>query len=77
MDTTGSAKTFANAAVTTTSVVTSNVTPDPNYDFVAPLLPQSFLERKGRQCGVCGMKIDYGKVYGFACGNSKCPCGWR
>ena len=27
----------------------------------------------GTQCGVCWMKFDYNKSYGYSCGNTGCP----
>jgi hypothetical protein len=51
---------------------------DPDYDFVPPLPEQKEIPRpKGRQCGECGMKFEYGKAYGFSCGNTRCPTGWN
>jgi hypothetical protein len=31
---------------------------------------------KGRKCGRCGMKFDYGKFYGYSCPQAACPMGW-
>lgn len=28
---------------------------------------------KGSQCGVCGMRFDYGKAYGYSCSVGNCP----
>ena len=58
----------------------SGVQPDPNYDFVPPLqdsLIKSQEPPRGRQCGECGVKFDYGVGYGYACPSNKCPMGLR
>lgn len=47
---------------------------DPDYDWVPPLKDQPPAKR-GSQCGECGMKFEYGKTYGFHCGNQRCPTG--
>ncbi len=52
-----------------------SITPDPNYDFVEPIEAPDQPAKKGRQCGLCGMKFDYGQTYGFCCGNNNCPTG--
>jgi hypothetical protein len=51
---------------------------DPDYDYVPPLPKpgQTTWQRKGTQCGECGMKFEYGRSYGFCCANSRCPTGW-
>ena len=43
---------------------------DEDYTLLTP--PQS--GNKGTQCGVCGMKFDYGVSYGYYCGRNNCPC---
>ena len=48
---------------------------DPNYDWVPPV--QSVNVPRGRQCGECGMKFEYGQNYGYACPSNRCPMGWR
>jgi len=48
-----------------------SITPDPEYDFIPPL--QAAPVKRGTQCGECGMKFEYGKSYGFCCGNLRCP----
>jgi len=56
-----------------------SVKPDPEYDYIKPL-PQTEpwgSQKKGTQCGECGMKFEYGKAYGFYCGNPRCPTGWN
>lgn len=51
---------------------------DPDYDYTPPLPERSERQRpKGRQCGECGMKFDYGVAYGYCCMNSRCPTGWN
>lgn len=53
------------------------IEPDPNYDWVPPItLKKSEGPPKGRQCGQCGLKFDYGVTYGYCCGHSSCPMGW-
>ncbi len=51
---------------------------DPEYDFTPPLPKPGELAPppKGRQCGECGMKFDYGTAYGYCCQNLRCPMGW-
>ena len=40
------------------------------YEIVRPLkMPQ----RKGIECGVCGMRFDDGKAYGYCCPQVNCP----
>lgn len=41
---------------------------DGHYELVPPRS-----DAKGIQCGECGSKFDYGKAYGFVCGNINCP----
>lgn len=56
------------------------ITPDPEYDFTPPLPPKEDIyanPKRGRQCGECGMKFEYGSSYGYVCGNSRCPTGWN
>ena len=43
-----------------------NITPDPNYELVPP-------QKKGIQCGQCGMKFDKDKAMGYVCSNNNCP----
>lgn len=51
---------------------------DPDYDFTPPLPKVGEIQRpKGRQCGECGMKFEYGQSYGFCCPNTRCPTGWN
>ena len=47
---------------------------DPAYDYVAPL-PKQQDRPRGRQCGECGMKFDYGVAYGYSCSSTRCPMG--
>lgn len=49
------------------------IKPDPDYDFIPPLKPIDGIGPKGIQCGECGQKFDHYKVYGYVCGNSRCP----
>jgi len=58
----------------TTSIVTILFTPDLEYDLIQYLPPE--LPKKGRQCGKCGMRFDYGSHYGFMCGQHDCPAGY-
>jgi len=44
---------------------------DPEYE----LVPERLI-LKGRQCGKCGMKFDYGTGYGFYCSTYNCPMGF-
>jgi len=53
----------------------STVEPDDEYDFVEPL-PKVVKRKRGKQCGKCGMKFEYGKMYGYCCGHLDCPCGY-
>ena len=39
------------------------------YDIIKPLETN----RKGIQCGKCGMRFDDGKVYGYWCSRDGCP----
>lgn len=48
------------------------IEPDPEYDFV----PEPPKPKRGRQCGVCGMKFDYGSMYGYYCQQQNCPMGY-
>lgn len=51
---------------------------NPDYDFTPPLPKQGAgRQPKGRQCGECGMKFEYGQSYGFCCPNTRCPTGWN
>ena len=53
---------------------------DPDYDWIPPIQDQRHpwaLKKVGVQCGECGMKFEYGKAYGYACCNSRCPRGVR
>lgn len=53
----------------------SDIERDPDYDFVPP--PSKPVKRtKGKQCGKCGAKFDYGQAYGFCCPHNDCPAGW-
>ena len=57
-----------------------SVEPDPNYDYIAPLIKRDerqFPLKRGTQCGECGMKFEYGKAYGYCCMNQNCPTGWN
>jgi hypothetical protein len=51
---------------------------DPEYDWIPPMTQPGPGEgpKRGSQCGECGMKFEYGKAYGFYCGNSRCPAGF-
>ncbi len=55
----------------TVPVPFSPVQPDPEYDFVAPMVPPR--PKKGRQCGLCGAKFDYDIGYGYYCCVQQCP----
>lgn len=46
---------------------------DLEYDLVPPAVP--VITKKGRQCGLCGMKFDYNTHYGFWCARTQCPMG--
>lgn len=46
---------------------------DPEYE----LVPERPTAKRGRQCGKCGMKFDYGTGYGFYCAAIECPMGWN
>lgn len=46
---------------------------DPEYELV-PATP--LVTKRGRQCGQCGMKFDYGVAYGYCCTDNNCPMGW-
>lgn len=50
----------------------TGVIPDPEYDLIVPTA-----QKRGRQCGQCGMKFDYGVGYGYCCSSMNCPMGWR
>ena len=32
---------------------------------------------RGAQCGRCGLKIEYGKAYGYHCPEGGCPLGFN
>jgi hypothetical protein len=54
------------------------ITPDPQYDRIEPLPAHPMqAQKRGIQCGECGMKFEYGVSYGYACGNPRCPCATR
>ena len=53
----------------------SHIEPDPEYDFTPPKSESP--QKRGRQCGECGMKFEYGTAYGYCCPNSNCPTGWN
>jgi hypothetical protein len=55
----------------------TKITPDPEYDLIAPL-PGSLeakAPKRGSQCGECGVKFEYGQTYGYSCGSYRCPMG--
>lgn len=55
---------------------TRNIERDPEYDYVPPH-PTVAPPKKGRQCGKCGKKFDYGVPYGYCCPyGGECPAGW-
>lgn len=65
---------FRGLAQAVRSAYVGKVQPDPKYDFVPPLPSDGPCGTKlGSQCGECGAKFDYGKAYGFVCGNQRCP----
>lgn len=35
--------------------------------------PKKEVVEKGVKCGLCGMKFDHGRAYGFVCSNTQCP----
>jgi hypothetical protein len=32
---------------------------------------------RGMQCGRCGMRVEYGKAYGYCCPHGGCPLGFN
>lgn len=58
-----------------TAVHVVGVRRDPDYDWIPPLPPMTphSATKLGVQCGECGIKFEYGKAYGYACQNSRCP----
>jgi hypothetical protein len=44
--------------------------PDPNYELVEYDPP-----KRGRQCGKCGSKFNFGESWGFCCTSVDCPMG--
>ncbi len=49
---------------------------DPDYDIIPPL-PKPVKQKKGSQCGECGMKFDYNTAYGYCCQRDNCPTQFR
>lgn len=51
---------------------------DPDYDWIPPLATPERIHPapRGRQCGECGMKFEYGHHYGYSCPRARCPAGW-
>lgn len=45
---------------------------DGGYRIVKPS-PQGRSVEKGIECGVCKMRFDHDKAYGYYCPNSNCP----
>ena len=41
------------------------------YEIVPPLPDPP----RGHVCGLCGMRFEAGKAYGFACAKMRCPMG--
>lgn len=54
----------------------SDVTPDPDYEYVPATQPNNAFGKKGRQCGQCGTKFDFNVSYGYCCSWINCPMGW-
>jgi hypothetical protein len=48
--------------------ITPKTITDDGYEIIPPRR-----EAKGIQCGLCQMKFDYGKTYGYACQRVGCP----
>ena len=49
------------------------ITPDGYRIVNPPEIKKPEREVKGTQCGVCGMKFDYGVAYGYYCPVANCP----
>lgn len=49
-----------------------DLTPD-GFRIVKPITNEFPHVEKGIQCGVCGMKFEHNKAYGYACQNLNCP----
>lgn len=45
---------------------------DDGYEIIEPPQP-----RKGVQCGICGMRFDDNKAYGYWCSHQNCPIQMR
>jgi hypothetical protein len=48
---------------------------DEQYDWIPPRTLGS--NKRGMQCGQCGMKFEYGKSYGYSCGSNLYPISHR
>ncbi|MBO9441389.1 hypothetical protein J7363_04745 [Phaeobacter italicus] len=44
---------------------------DDGYRVIPPRREQP--QERGVKCGVCGMKFEHGRAYGFWCANTECP----
>ena len=53
-----------------------SIVPDPEYDFIPPCKTMPEPPKRGRQCGQCGLKVDYNLTMGYCCGDSNCPMGF-
>lgn len=42
---------------------------------LVPARPKPPKAPKGIQCGVCGMRFEHGKSYGYVCTSLDCPIG--
>lgn len=60
--------------MSTTETSTPPFDPDPDYDQTAPIAKHR--AKRGRQCGQCGLKIEYGITYGYCCPTLGCPMNW-
>jgi len=65
---------YPGVKVFTDNKTTTWITPDPEYDFIEP--PIVVKAKRGRQCGICGLKFDYGVSYGYSCSSVNCPMGF-
>jgi hypothetical protein len=52
--------------------VNTQIEHDPDYELVT-VPPKA---KRGRQCGKCGLKFEYGTTYGFSCQDNQCPMGY-
>ena len=48
-----------------------------DYDYIGPGDQITTGEKRGKQCGRCDKKFDYGVIHNFICPDDLCPLGWQ